>query len=327
MMPATMSDEPLQVWCDMTLPAPELAILQEQLAPHRLLLISADPASTSPGARFDTADIALGQPPPDLCTASPRLRWVHLSTAGYTAYDRPAVRAALAGRKTALTTSSSVYSEPCAQHVLAFMLTEARQLGRSLRHQLGDRAWPQKPTRSSSRLLRGETVALVGLGSIAVRLAELLAPFGLEVVGVRRAPRGDEPLPVVPLAGLEGLLGRADHVVDLLPGSADTARFFDRARFAAMKPGAAFYNVGRGTTVDQDALLEALASGRLRAAYLDVTDPEPLPPQHPLWSAPGCVITPHAAGGHTDEARRLIRHFLANLARFQAGQALLDRVV
>ena len=94
-----------------------------------------------------------------------------------------------------------------------------------------------------------------------------------------------------------------------------------------MKPGAVFYNIGRGTTVDQDALGEALRSGRLRAAYLDVTDPEPLPPEHPLWTTPNCVITPHTAGGHDNEWTRLVQHFLANLRRHEAGQPLLDRVI
>jgi len=122
-------------------------------------------------------------------------------------------------------------------------------------------------------------------------------------------------------------LGRADHVIDVLPGSPSTDRFFDAARFAGFKPGAVFYNVGRGTTVDQEALRGALLSGRLRAAYLDVTTPEPLPPEHPLWATPGCFITPHTAGGHEDEPQRLVRHFLENLRRFTARQALLDRVI
>ena len=94
-----------------------------------------------------------------------------------------------------------------------------------------------------------------------------------------------------------------------------------------MKRGAVFYNIGRGTTVDQDALGEALRSGQLRAAYLDVTDPEPLPPEHPLWTTPNCVITPHTAGGHADEWVRLVKHFLVNLRRHEAGQPLLDRVI
>jgi phosphoglycerate dehydrogenase-like enzyme len=116
-------------------------------------------------------------------------------------------------------------------------------------------------------------------------------------------------------------------VLDLLPGNAQTTRFFDGDRLGACKPGALFYNIGRGTTVDQDALIAALTGGPLAAAYLDVTDPEPLPPTHPLWTTPNCFITPHTAGGHRDENRRLVEHFLANLPRHLQGQALLDRVI
>ena len=120
-------------------------------------------------------------------------------------------------------------------------------------------------------------------------------------------------------------LAEADHVIDLLPGIASTAGYFTAQRFATFKPGAIFYNVGRGTTVDQTALLEALSSGRLEAALLDVTDPEPLPPDHPLWQAPNCIITPHTAGGHHDEGDRLVDHFITNLARYERGEPVKDR--
>jgi phosphoglycerate dehydrogenase-like enzyme len=94
-----------------------------------------------------------------------------------------------------------------------------------------------------------------------------------------------------------------------------------------MKTGAVFYNIGRGTTVNQSSLDSALRSGRLAAAYLDVTDPEPLPPDHLLWAAPNCFITPHIGGGHGDESLTLVSHFLENLKRFEAGEAMLDRIV
>jgi phosphoglycerate dehydrogenase-like enzyme len=101
----------------------------------------------------------------------------------------------------------------------------------------------------------------------------------------------------------------------------------DAERFAQMKPGAVFHNIGRGTTVDQDALLAALRSGHLGAAWLDVTEPEPLSADHPLRGEPGCFITPHIAGGHADESGTLVRHFLANFQRYLAGSPLLDRIM
>lgn len=153
----------------------------------------------------------------------------------------------------------------------------------------------------------------------------MLAPFGLRVVGFRRHPRGDEPVETHAIAELHGWLPRADWVIDILPAASDTARFFDGSRFAAMKPGAIFINIGRGGTVDQEALLAAL-HGHLRAAYLDVTTPEPLPPEHALWSQPNCFITPHVAGGHGDESERLVELFLANLRRFLRNEPVAGRV-
>ena len=166
---------------------------------------------------------------------------------------------------------------------------------------------------------------IVGYGAIARRLVELLAPFGIEIQAVRRSPRGDEPVPTFGMDRLETLLPEADYVVNVLPANTDSDRLFDTERFAAMKPGALFINIGRGTTVDQDALLAALP--RLGGAYLDVTDPEPLPKDHALWSEAKVVITPHTVGGYRGEDVRLVRHFLANLKRFETGQPLLDRVI
>jgi phosphoglycerate dehydrogenase-like enzyme len=274
------------------------------------------------------ADVAFGQPAPQACLQSPRLRWVHLNSAGWDRFERADVREHFRATTTLLTNSSAVYREPCAQHVLALLLAEARQLGRSFTHQATDRAWTKLETRAQCRLLGpGVTVALVGYGSIAGRVAELLAPWGCEIVGVRRRPTGQELVTLAPLAELTNVLGRADHVVNILPGGATTERAFGAEQLAAIKPGAVFYNIGRGSTVDQAALIEALERGRLRAAYLDVTQPEPLPAEHPLWRTRGCFVTPHAAGGHADEEPRLLRHFQANLRRFIAGETLEDRVL
>jgi phosphoglycerate dehydrogenase-like enzyme len=147
------------------------------------------------------------------------------------------------------------------------------------------------------------------------------------VTAVRRRPAGDENVIVVTEDELAEALATADHIVNILPDNPATQRFVNAARLAATNPGAIFYNVGRGTTVDQDALLAALQSGHLGAAYLDVTEPEPLPPEHPLWSAPNCYITPHSAGGLRTEPQRLVQHFLDNLRRFDRGEPLEDRVI
>jgi phosphoglycerate dehydrogenase-like enzyme len=123
------------------------------------------------------------------------------------------------------------------------------------------------------------------------------------------------------------VLPLADHVINILPDNDSTRNYVNARRLGWFKPGARFYNVGRGTTVDQTALLDALQSGRLGAAYLDVTEPEPLPVAHPLWTAPNCYITPHTAGGRRDQDEALVKHFLSNLAAFERGTPMVDRIV
>ncbi len=273
------------------------------------------------------AEVALGQPDPEVVLSTVGIRWVQVTSAGYTAYDREDLRQALRARGAVFTKSSAVYDIPCAEHLVALMLAHVRRLPEALANQGGPRAWPQAPLRERSRLLGGETVALVGYGSIGRRIADRLRPFACDVVAIRRVVGGDEPVPTVALTDAAEVLANADHVVDLLPANASTERFFDAPRFQALKPGAVFYNIGRGTTVDQSALVAALVSGQLGAAYLDVTDPEPLPPEHPLWTAPRCVVTPHTAGGHHDESDRLVHHFLGNLEKFLDDAPLEDRII
>lgn len=270
-------------------------------------------------------EILFGQPDPQQALALPDLKWIQVTSAGYTRYDTPEFREALRAKGAVLTNSSSVFDEPCAQHLLAFLLAFARRLPDARDEQLGGRDWSVERRRLDSRLLQDGKLLIVGYGAIARRLVELLAPFGIEIVAVRRKPKGDEAVSTHPIEELDRLLPEADYVANILPANASTDGLFDAAKFAKMQDGAFFANIGRGTTVDQDALLAALP--RLAAAYLDVTDPEPLPKDHPLWSAPGVFITPHTAGGHRGEEVRLVRHFLANLKRFQEGEQLTDRVI
>jgi phosphoglycerate dehydrogenase-like enzyme len=280
--------------------------------------------TTDPGLR--ESDIAFGQPNPEDLQNSPRLRWVHISSAGYARYDMPELRVAFSKRQVILTNSSGVFSEPCAQHALGWLLAESRQFYPAFRIQLTDRAWRQNELRSKSHLLGEQTILIVGFGSIGHRLAELLRAFGATVFGYRRNPAPDQFAEVIGPDRLDALLAAADHVVNVLPDSPHSVHFFDATRFQSMKTGSCYYAIGRGTTTDQLALARALSSGHLAAAYLDVTDPEPLPADHGLWSLPNCYITPHTSGGHENEPLRLVKHFVENLRRFEAGKVLVDRV-
>jgi phosphoglycerate dehydrogenase-like enzyme len=318
----------LNIWCNVRLSDASRSRLRDAIAPHTLLVPEALPghhlSRGEPDPQLAEADVAFGQPDPQQVIDHPRLRWVHLSSAGYTRYDTAAFFDAIRARNGIFTNSSAVFDEPCAQHLLAMMLAFSRQLPAAWAVQHGDRSWQGGLLRSGSFLLRGQRALIYGFGAIGQRLAEMLKPFHMTVHGVRRTPQG--PNQVTP-DDADALLPEADHVLNTLPASPQTERFFTADRFAAMKPGAFFYNIGRGTTVDQAALLNALTSRRLGGTYLDVTTPEPLPPDSPLWTAPNCYITPHSAGGHIDETERLVSHFIENLHRFTAGRPLINRVV
>ena len=321
----------LRISVDLSLTPDVLALLQTGTQGHQLVFpgtpVSSVLARAERDPQFATVDIAFGQPEPEAIAEARRLKWIHVSSSGITRYDNPQFRALMAARKIAVTNSARVYNEACAVHALSFMLAQARKLPLALKTRAanGTKAW--YAIRGTSGTLRGETVLLVGYGAIGRRLTELLRPFDMKVIAYRRKARGDEGVAVVAEKQLAGAFAEADHVVNILPDSAETRHFFDAIRFSAMKPGAVFYNIGRGTTVAQDALLDVLRSGRLKSAWLDVTEPEPLPDEHPLWEEPNCFITPHVAGGHIDETKTLVRHFLKNLERFVHGDALLDRVM
>lgn len=326
-----MAENKLTIWCNDDLKPEqqdELRLLIDGVGNHQLLRFKRDEngQTGTPGSALKESDVVFGYPDPHAVLDSHRVRWVHLNSAGYTSFDYPEIRNAFITRGTILTNSSAVYDEPCAQHLLAMMLSLARNLPAALDVQRGERSWSMSSLRSSSRLLNGQTVLMLGFGSIAQRLAELLQPLNMNLIAVRRNIAGNEPIAIIDTAKVDEYLPLADHVVNILPANEQTRNFLNVSRLRRLKPGAIVYNIGRGTTLDQPALIEGLRRGQIAAAYLDVTDPEPLPPDHPLWQAPNCFITPHAGGGHTNEKERQVRHFLENLSRFEQGKPLLNRI-
>jgi phosphoglycerate dehydrogenase-like enzyme len=315
----------LAIWCNVPLAESARRQLASAVAGHTLHLVDAATPAAGARALLDGADVVFGQPPVDALLAHERLRWLEISSAGYESYDRADLRAALAARGAVVTNAGGVYADACAQHVLALMLAACRGLPAAMDLQREAR-WGFADLRPRMRTLTGQRVLVLGWGQIARRLAALLEPFGVDLTVARRRRVGDEPVRVVGAEAVDEELAGTDHLVDLLPGGAGTRHFVDARRLARLPAHAWLYNVGRGSTVDQDALVAALGAGRLAGAFLDVTDPEPLPPDHPLWRTPGCHLTPHLAGGQADERGHQVRHFVQNLARFVAGQPLVDRI-
>lgn len=223
----------------------------------------------------------------------------------------------------------SLHDGPVAEHALALVLSAIRRLD-TLRDAQHYHRWDEEfvaaqgaPETQALYTLAGSRVTIWGFGSIASTLAPQLALLGAHVEGIAHTsgPRGG--FTVHADADAADVLAETDVLVAILPATSETTGLLDAAVFKALKPGAVFVNVGRGATVDEGALIDALRSGRLRAAGIDVTKTEPLPSGDPLWDAPNLVITPHVAGNRPVGSSRLIDD---NLGRLAAGDALLNQV-
>ena len=167
--------------------------------------------------------------------------------------------------------------------------------------------------------LHAQRVLIVGYGSIGQAIEERLRPFGAKVVRVARSARPEQQVHAI--ADLAALLPSADVVVLIVPNTSETAGLIGARELALLRPGVLLVNAARGPVVDTDALVAALNTGRLRAA-LDVTDPEPLPPDHPLWSAPNLLLTPHVAGATPQSMVRTMRFASAQVSRYLRGEPL-----
>lgn len=319
-----------KIFCDLACDESVAKLLREGVAPHEVIyptaLAKTVLGQSPPDPCIAMADICFGQPDAQTVSKASKVCWLQVASAGYTRYDTPEFRAAAIARGMAFTNSSSVYAPPCAEHVLSFMLAQARQLPAALRTECSSDSPSWAHLRATSVLLRGQKALILGHGAIGALLAPILHALQMEIVAFRRSPTGREDVPTITETELAEYLPWADHVINVLPENPSTRNFMNAARLASMKQGAVFYNIGRGKTVDQQALEIVLRSGRLRAAWLDVTDPEPLPAGHPLLGLPNCHISPHTAGGHDGEHRNLVLHFLENFRRFIKGEPLKDRV-
>jgi phosphoglycerate dehydrogenase-like enzyme len=291
-------------------------------APEARVVVAEAPGEAA--RALEGAEAAFGTVPPDALARAGRLRWLQAPAAAPPAgYYYPE----LVAHPVVVTNFREIFNDHIGAHILAFVLAFARGLHRYIPQQLR-REWNPAPLDQGVVHLPESTALIVGVGGIGAEAARLCAAFGMRVVGVD-ARRTDRPPGVVDLyrpEALDAQLPYADFVILTIPHTPATEGLMDRTRFARMKRTAFFINIGRGKTVRLDDLVAALREGRLAGAGLDVFEVEPLPPDHPLWTAPNVLITPHTAGygPYLDDRRyEILRD---NCRRFAAGEPLRNVV-
>ena len=251
---------------------------------------------------------------------APNLKWVQALSTGVDSFPR----SSLSQRDIILTSTRGIHARHMAEYAIAVMVILARNLHRIVKNQTSH-AWERYPQGE----IQGKVLAIVGLGSIGREIARKAAFLGMEVHGVKKHP---EKLPdvhsVVGMDGLDHVLGFSDYVINLLPLTPETEDLFNKDRFSGMKEGACFINMGRGGSVNEDDLVQALQTNRLGGFVSDVFKQEPLPADHPLWDEDKAMITPHICGESTVYMDKAIPVIERNIQAFIQGRIvdMINRV-
>ena len=270
---------------------------------------------------------------------APTLKWIQISLAGVDkAFNFPIA----ADPGIVITTASGTMVSQMGEYLLMALLMLGHKMPETIALQR-EKKWGNNASKSlQPKELRGSTVGIVGYGSIGRELARLLYPLGVQVLAAKRdvmhvedrgyTPPGlGDPLGnyfhrLYPIEGLKGMLKDCDSVVLCLPLTPETKYLFNAEMFDAMKPGAFLVNVSRGDLMDENALVQAVKSGKVGGAVLDVFSQEPLPPESPLWALPEVIITPHTSGASTHLLDDAVDLFIENLKRYQDNHALYNVV-
>lgn len=254
------------------------------------------------------------------------IRWVQLPAAGIE--DWFAAGVVQAHPRVEFTSAAGAFAASVAEHALAMLLAGVRYLPEQLRAT----SWRQAEFYPHVGSLRGKTVTIVGAGGIGRALIPLLTPLGARVIAVNRSGRPvtgpgiPDEVETVPAEQLGRVWSRTDHVVIAAPATAATRHLVGADELARLGPTSWVVNVARGSLIDTDALVAALTAGSIGGAGLDVTDPEPLPDGHPLWTLPNVILTPHDSNPPHLRLAAFADHVADNVARFAAGRALLAPV-
>lgn len=244
---------------------------------------------------------------------SKNLKWVHLTSAGTNKLPD-----FLHSSDILITNSSGVHPIPISEHVFAFMLMLSRNIHRAMRVQIKEKKWKRSYDFYQPQELFGKTLIIVGMGRIGERIAKIADSFGMQVYGIIRdtGKKRNGHIKIFGMEDLQSLLKEADFVVNALPGTSYTKGIFDLKLFKRFKSSAYFINIGRGTSVVEEDLIQALESGIIAGAGLDVFEIEPLPENSPLWKLENVIITPHYSGWTPKYTERVIDIFIENLKAY-----------
>lgn len=305
----------------------KVLVIVEVSEKHRMWLEAAAPDAEfiyKPAATREDiaeADVILGNPAPRDIQPTDKLRWIQTQSAGVDGYLDGCLP-----KEATLTNATGAYGLAISEYMLAVWMELIKKL-HAYRDVQCTNTWKDLGPVTS---VWNSTVLVLGLGDIGGEFAKRAKALGARVIGVRRkgTDKPDFVDELILTEKLDEYLPLADCVAITLPGTKETKGMFNAERIAKMKDGAVLLNVGRGMIVDSDALFDALESGKLSGAAVDVTDPEPLPAEHPLWQQENAVITPHVSGGfHLPETHdRIIRIMAENLSAFCAGKPLRNVV-
>ena len=303
---------------------PERLAMLQAVAPGVEIVAVASEAEAAQAVT--DAEVLLGSCAEQILSKGPRLHWIQVYSAGV---DRCMANAGLAQGERILTNGQKIASPALAEHAIALMMALVRALDVYHANQL-DGTWQRDVglDRREFMELEGRTVLVVGLGGIGTQTAKRAHGLGMRVIATRGSRR--EGPPYVDYVGLADetleLARQADIVINTAPLTDETHGMFNAAFFKAMKPTAYFISVGRGASTVTEDLVAALKNGEIAGAGLDVTDPEPLPEGHPLWTTPRVLISPHTAGRSDKGRDRLFLLVVENLRRYVAGDPLLSVV-
>ncbi len=269
---------------------------------------------------FPKSEICFGNVPSAWLTDPNSLRWMQLESVGFEYYQK--AEAVIQAKGICLTNLRGMFARPAAETALAGLLVLLRGVDELVLAQ-AKQHWASLEVRPHMGLLHGRKALVLGLGSIGRQIRDLLKAFGCDVTCYART---SEEAQIHDAAKLDARLGEFSVVVNCLPNTPDTLDFFDHRRLARLSREAIFVNIGRGSTVDEDALVEVLNERRIAGAALDVFKQEPLPATHPLWRCPRTLIMHHTGGGYADELIDKVRVFAANLRRYQKGERLENQI-